>query len=108
MLTVLPGIQNSCFTDINKMVGHSFPEEIINIGFSVTLLHNHSHAPPNSFLVYSQDFSEASYLSSSQLHSFYPCSWYLNETSQPIAYEFSSKAINYDEDTVLKQLMALK
>lgn len=60
MQLALPGIQSNKFLDINA-IEHSFSEEVSNIGFNVTLLHNHPHALPNHCLVYSKDFKKATY-----------------------------------------------
>ncbi len=46
---LLLGVPSDKFIDINT-IEHVFPEEIKNIGFPVTLLHNYPHAPVNSLL----------------------------------------------------------
>ena len=61
MLAVQPGIPSEKFLDITK-IEHAFPEEINHVGFSVTLLHNHRHAPSGYVLCYKRGFIEAEYL----------------------------------------------
>jgi uncharacterized protein YlxW (UPF0749 family) len=57
---LLLGVPSDKFIDINT-IEHVFPEEIKNIGFPVTLLHNHPHAPVNSLLIYKNNFSVSEY-----------------------------------------------
>lgn len=55
------GIRSPKFLDINQ-IEHRFPEQLQNIGFPVTLLHNHPHAPANYVLCYKTGFTFAEYL----------------------------------------------
>jgi hypothetical protein len=73
-----PGLQNERFVDINQ-VHHRFPEELKDIGFATTLLHNHPHVPSGYFLVYKNDFTTAEYLPLTKItNNYFPCSWYLD------------------------------
>ncbi len=108
MLATEAGIQDPRFVDINKAQQHRFPEEVHNIGFSVTLLHNHSHAPKHSCLTYSEDFKTAEYLAQAELQKYYPCSWFLSKDHELVAYEFSSAKIDYNPEKVMEELETLK
>lgn len=60
------------------------------IGFAVTLLHTHKHAPTNSVLTYQKGWRTAKYFPIEIANrDYFPCAWYLNEDDVPIAYEFS-------------------
>lgn len=78
------------FIEIDQ-VSHRFPQEIKEIGFSTTLLHHHSHAPPDSVLVYMKDFSKAEYRPLAEARSYFPCSWYWS--NGPVAYEFCDEQL---------------
>lgn len=87
MIEVLPtGIPSAKFINING-AEHTFPEEVNNIGFSVTLLHNHPHAPLNYVLCYMKGFTTAEYLPREKAELMTPCSWYM-ENDNIIPYEF--------------------
>lgn len=89
------GILSSKFLDISS-INHRFPEKIKGLGIPVTLLHNHSHAPKNSVLVYQKDFSISTYLSESEAkENFFPCSWFI-ENGNLISYEFCDQDLSYD------------
>lgn len=75
-------LQSVKFLDIDKLT-HKFPADVQDLGISVTLLHNHSHAPPKSFLVYKKDFSISTYETNTS--HYVACSWYW-ENEQIIAY----------------------
>lgn len=64
------------FLDIDQ-IEHQFPEVLEDIGFPVTLLHKHSHAPMDTMLVFDKGFKSAEYRSSIEMNQYYPCSWYL-------------------------------
>lgn len=101
------GIQDPRFLNIDKVFEHRFPEELHKIGFSITLLHNHSHAPKDSCLVYSEDFQEGIYRLRGELKSYYPCSWFLERNQELTPYEFSSKKIEFDQPQIVEQLEVL-
>lgn len=73
--TMSAGTISQKFVDINKVV-HKFPQELTEIGFSVTLLHNHPHAPKNYVLLYENDFTKSRYVSLEEAEEYFPCSWY--------------------------------
>lgn len=60
------------------------------------MLHNHPHAPVNTYLVYLNDFKISEYLYEEEIKDkFYPCSWFLEE-GKPKAYEFSDVKLDFD------------
>jgi hypothetical protein len=71
----LPGIHSDKFLDINESE-HEFPDQIKTIGFSVTLLHNHGHAPMNHVLCYKSGFTLAEYQPKEKARLLTPCSWF--------------------------------
>ncbi len=86
------------FLNINK-VFHTFPEELQNIGFSITLLHKHKHAPSSSVLVFFKNFTCSEYLGLDKIDQYYPCSWYLNNDKiEP--YEFCDEKLPYFEKNI--------
>lgn len=94
MLVRQPGVSSQKFLDINK-IQHVFPEEINCVGFAVTLLHNHPHAPSNYVLCYKKGFTEAVYLPRKETNQLVPCSWFL-ENGQVLAYEYCEDPISFD------------
>lgn len=88
------GVLSRKFLDINTLE-HHFPTNVECIGFPVTLLHNHAHAPPGHYLVYRKDFSIADYLPANEAEKYHPCSWFM-EKDQVWTYEFTQDPIIYD------------
>jgi hypothetical protein len=86
MLTLQqPEVHSHKFLIINTLE-HRFPEELKGLGIPVTLLHYHSHCPPNYVLVYQDNFMKSEYLSREQAEAkYFPCSWYL-EDGEIISY----------------------
>ena len=94
------------FLDINQIL-HTFPDELKDIGFSTTLLHNHAHAPSSSALVYFDNFTRSEYFSSDKIEQFYPCSWYLKgDKIEP--YEFCDEKLPFIENKIEEHLKLLE
>lgn len=88
----LPGIQSTKFLDINTLE-HRFPEKLKNIGFPVTLLHNHPHCPTDYVLVYEDNFTKSTYKPRKEAETkYYACSWFL-ENGSIIAFEFCDELL---------------
>lgn len=72
------GVLSAKFVDI-RSGEHHFPSTVDSIGFPVTLLHNHSHAPAGYYLVYRSGFTLAEYLPREEAEKAVPCSWFMED-----------------------------
>jgi hypothetical protein len=72
-----PEIQSSRFVDIDQLE-HRFPNNVKELGVSVTLLHSHHHCKKNQVLVFESNFKESSYHTYEEaVKNYFPCSWLL-------------------------------
>lgn len=72
-----PEIQSFRFVDIDQLE-HRFPNDVRELGVSVTLLHSHHHCKENYVLVFKSNFTKSSYHTYEEAaQNYYPCSWLL-------------------------------
>ncbi len=99
------GVLSPKFVDISALE-HHFPNNVNTIGFAVTLLHNHRHAPPHHYLLYRNHFDIAEYLPASEAQKYTPCSWFIEE-GKVLAYEFTDHPITFDPIVIKDHLTTL-
>jgi len=83
---------------------YRFPAEVKELGYSLTLLHHHSHAPSGYVLLFEAGFDKSIYKQKTEVEQMgYPCSWYL-EDGEIVAYEFSQEKITFVPLEIEQQL----